>query len=140
MEGLGYAYQQHLADSARFDREPQPFERWAVNKTWPYFVRLACLCKVIPEYEWETTNSEPSGNGYRSVVLARRLVDAQIVTKAAMTYVYRCSHRSHAAVRAHIDKGRVEPGCERALGRGKRLVYDYLRQAAQTEEVLSQRT
>ena len=121
LTGLGYAYQQHLADSARFDREPIPFERWAVNKTFPYFVRLVGFCKVIPEYtieEWATASAEPSGNGYSSAVLARRLVDAQVLTKAAMTYIYRCSHGAHAAVRSHIDHGRGSPGGERALARG----------------------
>lgn len=142
LEGLGFAYQQHLADSARFDREPQPLEPWAVNKTFPDFVRLIRFCKVIPEYtidEWATSNSVPgsNGTGYSATVLARRLVDAQVLTKAAMTHVYRHSHRAHAAVRAHIDHGRVSPGGERALARGKRLVWDYLKAAAKTEEMLS---
>lgn len=139
-EGLGYGYEQHLADSARYDREPQPFERWAVAKTFPYFVRLVGFCKV--GLELGTGASWPpgaNGSGYGASVLAGRLCDAQILTKAAMTYVYRCSHGAHAAVKAHIDKGRVGPGGERALAKGKRLVYDYLRQAAETEEVLCQR-
>lgn len=112
-----------------------------MNKTFPYFVRLAGFCKVIPKWEWATSNPTPgaNGSGYSSTVLARRFVDAQILVRAAMTYVYRCSHGAHAAVKAHIDHGRVGPGGERALAKGKRLVYDYLKQAAETEEVLCQR-
>lgn len=143
LEGLGFAYQQHLADSARYDREPQPFEKWAVNKTWPYFVRLARLCAVIPEYDlsqWETKNPVPgsNGTGYSATVLARRLIDGLVLTRAALTHVYRHSHSAHAAVKAHLDDGRVYPGEERALAKGKRLVWDYLRAAAETEKVLSQ--
>lgn len=144
LEDLGFAYQQHLADSARFDREPQPFERWAVTRTWPKFVRLARLCAVIPEYDlsqWETKNPVPgaNGTGYSATVLARRLIDGLVLTRAAMTHVYRCSHSAHAAVKAYLDDGKVCPGEERALAKGKRLVYDWLRKAAETEEVLSQR-
>ena len=140
LEGLGFAYQQHLADSARMDREPQPFERWAVNKTFPYFVRLVGFCKVGLELGRETTwPPGANGNGYSATVLAGRLCDAQVLTKATMTYIYRRSHGAHAAVQAHIDHGRVGPGGERALAKGKRLVWDYLRAAAKTEEVLCQR-
>lgn len=142
LEGLGYAYQQHLADSARLDRESQPFERWAVGKTWPQFVRLARLCEVIPKYDldqWETKNPVPGvgGNGYSSVVLARRVIEGLVLTRAAMAYVYRCSHGAHRVVRAYLKDGKVCPGGERALAKGKRLVYDYLKQAAETEKVLS---
>ena len=142
LDDLGYGYQQHLANATNHHRESMPFEVWAVTRTWPKFVNLSRLCAVIPKYDldqWETANPIPgvNGNGYSSVVLARRILDGLILTRAAMTYVYRCSHRSHAAVMAHIDHGRVGPGGERALGKGKRLVYDYLRQAAETETVLS---
>jgi len=142
---LGYAYQQHLADSARYDRESIPFERWAVTRTWPKFVNLARLCAVIPKYDldqWETKNPVPgvNGNGYSSVVLARRLIDGLVLTRAAMTDVYRRSRSSHAAVKRYLEDGKVYPGEERALGKGKRLVYDWLKRAAETEEVLSQRT
>ncbi len=142
---LGYGYQQHLADATRYDRESLPFERWAVMRTWHKFVNLARLCEAIPEYtieEWATANVVPgaNGHGYSSTVLARRITEAAVLTKAAMSYVYRCSHRSHSAVKEHIDKGRVYPGNERALGKGKRLVYDYLKQAAETEKVLCQPT
>jgi hypothetical protein len=99
---------------------------------------------VIPAYDldqWETHNPVPgaNGTGYSATVLARRLIDAQILIKAAMTYVYRCSHGAHAAVKVYIGDGKVGPGCERKLAKGKRLVWDYLRAAAKTEEVLSQR-
>ncbi len=134
---LGYAYQQHLADATRYDRESIPFERWAVEKAWPTFVNLARFCAVLPEYEWPTSNDIPCGTGYSSVVLARRLLDAPILVKAAMSYVYKRSHHAHSAVKEHINKGRVSPGNERALAKGKRLVYDYLRQAARTEEALT---
>ena len=139
MEDLGYAYQQHLADATRYDRESIPFERWAVMRTWPKFVNLARFCAVIPPYtlkDWPTADLIPCGNGYSSTVLARRLMDAPILVKAALAYVYRRSHGAHKAVKEHIDRGKVYPGNERALGKGKRLVYDYLKQAAETEAVL----
>lgn len=113
-----------------------PFERWAVSRTWSKFVNLARLCAVIPPYDldqWATTNPVPTNGAYSSTVLARRIIDGLVLTRAAMKYVYRCSHGAHRAVKAHIDKGKVSPGDERALGKGKRLVYDYLRQAAETE-------
>ncbi len=138
LDDLGYAYQQHLADATRCDRESLPFERWAVMRTWPKFVNLARFCTVIPPFtikEWAT--AEPGGGGgYESSCLARSLMDAPILVKAALTYVYKRSHHAHSAVREHIDRGKVYPGNERALGKGKRLVYDYLRQAAETEEAL----
>ncbi len=142
---LGYAYQQHLADSARFDREPQPFERWAVDKTWPQFVRLARLCEVIPEYtlsQWETKNPVPgaNGTGHTATVLARRLIDALIVTRRAKTYIYSHSRAAHSAVEVYLGRGKVHPGDERALAKGKRLLWDYLRRAAETEASLSKRT
>lgn len=145
MEGLGYAYQEHLAASARADREPLPYERWAVNKTWPYFMRLARLCAVIPPYsldQWATKNPVPgvNGSGYSSTVLARRLIGGLVLTRAVLTHLYRVSRCSHAAVKRYLDNGRVEPGQERALGKGKRLVYDWLVRAAETEKALSQRT
>ena len=141
-EGLGYAYQQHLADATRLDRESLPFERWAVMRTWPKFVNLTRLCEAIPEYsidEWATASVVPgaNGHGYTATVLARRITEGAVLTKAAMTYVYRCSRGAHSAVREHIDKGRVCPGNERALGKGKRLVYDYLKHAAETEACLA---
>lgn len=142
LEGLGYAYQQHLADATRLDRESIPFERWAVMRTWPKFVNLSRLCESIPEYtigEWATASVVPgaNGHGYTATVLARRILDGSVLTKAAMTYIYRRSRGAHCAVRAHIDHGRVEPGGERALAKGKRLVYDYLKQAAETEACLT---
>ena len=134
---MAYGYQQHLADATRLDRESLPFEKWAVLRTWPRFVNLARFCTVIPECGWPMRSGEPtSSHAYGSVVLARALLDAPILVKAALTYVYKRSHRSHSAVREHIDRGKVYPGNERALGKGKRLVYDYLRQVAKTEEVL----
>lgn len=113
-------------------------------RTWPKFVNLARLCEAIPEYtieEWATANVVPgaNGHGYTATVLARRILDGSILTNAAMSYVHRVSRGAHHAVRTHIDHGRVEPGGERALAKGKRLVYDYLRQAAETERVQCQR-
>ena len=112
-------------------------------KAWPQFVRLARLCAVIPKYDldqWETKNPVPgvSGNGYRSVVLARRLIEGLVLTNAAMTHVYRCSHGAHSVVKAYLAYGKVRPGDERSLAKGKRLVWDFLKRAAETEEALSQ--
>lgn len=140
--GLGYGYQQHLADSARYDREPQPFERWAVSKTWPYFVRLARLCEIIPEYtidEWATANPVPgvNGNGYSATVLARRLIDGLVLTRSVMNYIRCRSDVAHGVVRGYLKDGRVYPGHERALAKGKRLVWDYLKHAAETEKALA---
>ena len=144
LEGLGFAYQQHLADATRLDRESLPFERWAVMRTWPKFVNLSRLCESIPPYtrdEWATANAVPgaNGSGYTASVLARRILDGLIVTRRAMNYVYCRSRGAHAAVGAHIDLGRVPPGQERALAKGKRLVYDYLKRAAETEEHLTRK-
>ena len=139
LDDLGYAYQQHLSNATRYDRESLPFEKWAVVKVWPTFVNLARFCTVIPPYtlkDWAT--AEPSGGGgYESSCLARSLMDAPILVKAALTYIYKRSRSAHGAVREHIDKGKVYPGNERALGKGKRLVYDYLKQAAETEACLT---
>lgn len=142
MEGLGYGYQQHLADATRLDRESLPFERWAVMRTWPKFVNLTRLCESIPPYtrdEWATAATMPgaNGSGYTASVLARRILDGLILTRRAMNYVYCRSRGAHAAVSAHIDHGRVTPGSERALAKGKRLVYDYLKHAAETEAELT---
>ena len=108
-------------------------------RTWPPFVNLARFCTVIPPYtikDWKTAVSLPGTSVYSSTVLARRLIDAPILVKAALTYVYKRSHHAHSAVKEHIDRGKVYPGNERALGKGKRLLYDYLKQAAETEEAL----
>lgn len=140
LTGLEYGYQQHLSDATRFDRESLPFEKWAVMRTWPKFVNLSRFCEAIPEYtreEWATAHAVPGGQGYSASVLARRILGGQVLTRAAMKYVYRCSRCAHRVVREHIDKGRVEPGGERALAKGKRLVWDYLKHAAETEAALT---
>ena len=136
-------YRQHVADSIRRDRECLPFEQWAVSRTWRDFCNLARLCRTIPQYtldQWETYNPVPGADGssYSSTVLARRLIDGLVLTRAALTHLYRVSRRSHAAVKAYLDDGRIQPGQERALGQGRRLIYDWLIRAAETEKVLSQ--
>lgn len=113
-----------------------------MGKTWPFFVRLARLSQVIPQYsldQWATENPVPgaNGSGYSSTVLARRLIGGLILTRAVLTHLYRVSRCSHAAVKAYLDDGKVQSGQERAMGKGKRLVYDWLVRAAETEKVLS---
>ncbi len=119
-----------------------PFDQWATAKVWPPFVNLARFCERIPEFcrgEWATVDQAPGRNGYSSSVLARRLIEAPILVKAALVYVYKRSHGAHAAVRAHIGRGKVEPVHRTPLAKGKRLVFDYLKHAAETEEALSRR-
>lgn len=135
---LGYGYDQHVADSLKADRECLAFPTWAVYRTWPRFVGLARVCRMLPPFvwsEWETRNPVPgaNGNGYHSVVLARRLVDGLVLVNALLVDLKHSSRKAHAAVRAYLDDGRVRPEQRPALTQGKRLVYEWLRRAAERD-------
>lgn len=93
---------------------------------------------MIPEYDlsqWATTNPVPgaNGNGYRSAMLARRLIDGLVLVDALLTDLKRSSRKAHAAVRAYLDDGRVRVEQRPALTQGKRLVYEWLRRAAERD-------
>jgi hypothetical protein len=141
---LWHGYQQYIADSTRLNREALPFKAWAISRTWEKFVNLARLAAVIPAYtlnDWETHNPVPGANGGKptSTVLARRLLDALVLVTGIMAHLYRVSRRSHAATKAYLRDGKIQPGQERALGEARTLVFEWLIQAAAKDgAILSQ--
>lgn len=124
------AYHQYLADSARLDREPQVYARWAVERTWRDFVRLAVLVLALPPFalsDWETKNPVPAtGNGFRSVDLARRLISGLVLVRALLQDMKRSERSAYRAVKYHLDEGRCPVGTEHDLADGKRFIWEWL--------------
>ena len=134
-ELLWERYRQYLADCGRMDRPAQAFTRWAVEVTWRDFERLARLVLALPPFalnDWETHSPIGAGHGggYRSTVLARRLIGALLLVRQALLGLQQW-RRAYAAVKCHLERGKVAPGQERALGLGKRWLYEWLVRAAQ---------
>lgn len=130
-EGLFHRYTQHVADSARHEREPQPFDRWATEATFVDFVRIARLTRALPPFalsDWETENPVPgsSGKSFRSRDLARRLISALVLVSATLAALCKHNRRASYAVKRYLDKGKVENGYERPLAYGKRWIYGRL--------------
>ena len=128
LDDLGYAYDEHLAMSVRRHREPLPFPRWAVQRTWQTFLALVHYCNRIGDFtrdDWATIPGVPQ-QGFSATMLARNAINAPIVRGKVLQHVRKRSRASHCAVEAHIANGRVEKGQERALARGKRIIYRYL--------------
>ena len=134
-ELLWERYRQHVADSARADREPAVFERWAVEATWTDFVRLARLVLALPPYaldDWETANPIPSvsRNAPCSTVLARRLINALVMVQQLLKNMKEKDRPVASAVKRYIRDGHRSPT---RLAVGKRYAYDWLVAAATTE-------
>ena len=142
LAGLGYAYDEHLAMSVRRHREPQPFRQWATQRTWGMFLALARYCDRIGDFtrdDWATVEipwAAPQ-QAFTATVLARAVLNAPIVCGKTLAHVKRRSRASHCAVEAHIANGKVERGQERALARGKRIIYQYLCWAAERDGALT---
>jgi len=114
------------------------FEPWAVQKTWPYFVRLACLVEALPKFcldDWETENPVPAarGNSFKSRVLARRLISALVLVQTLLGDMKRENRRAWKAARSHLDRAHSQD--DEGLAHAKRYVYDWLRQRAQIDGV-----
>ncbi len=136
LDDLGYGYDEHLAMSVRRHREPLPFPRWAVQRTWQMFVALARYCDRIGDFtrdDWATVPWAVPQQSYSTSILARTVINAPIVRGKTLAHVKRRSQASYRAVEAHITDGRVEPGQERALARGKRIIYQYLHWTAERD-------
>ena len=133
---LEECYRQHVADSARFDREPMDRQRYYVERTWRDFVRLAQLVEALPSFalkDWATANPVPGGSGgqFASRSLARRLIGAFVLVDALMKELRRQSRRRHGAVRHYLDNGKVRPGQELLLAQAKRWIFDWLSKTSQ---------
>lgn len=134
-ELLWERYRQHCADSARADREPAVFERWAVEATWIDFVRLARLVLALPPFaldDWETANPIPmvSRNAPRSTVLARRLIDALVMIQQLLRNMKEKDRPVASAVKRYIRDGHRSPT---RIAAGKRYAYDWLVAAAKVD-------
>lgn len=130
-------YEQHLADSARWSRMPELFDRWATEATWRDFVILARLVDRLPPFtiaDWRTENPVPGGHGgvFRSRILARRLISALVLVAAALDDLRR-HRKAYKAVQLYLASGRVIGGFEFALADGKRLLFEWFCSQAQQE-------
>ena len=134
LELLHQRYMQHASDSARLEREPLPFDRWAVERTWTEFVTLARVVINLPPYDvkdWETNEPIPGSAGaYGSRNLARHLISALVLVNAILDGMDR---RMRAAVRRYLLHNRMSP----RLPDAKRFVYDWLVKTARYEEAVT---
>ena len=141
LDFLDVAYMEHCAMAARRNRAALPFEEWARERTWEDFARIVRVAQRVPKFalsDWATENpiAMVGGRAYRSRVLARRIIDAVVMSQTVMKALQRHSRKAYRAAQTYFEDGRVAPDQRPSLTRAKRFVFDWLRSAA-TEEAHS---
>lgn len=133
-DGLRDRYDEHLATCRRKERPSQPFESWAVNRTWDDFCTVARFALMLREFDrsdWATTTTVPggSGGGYGSRSLARHALDGLLLVEAVMGGMER---RMRANVKRYLLHG--SHGRNGELAEARRFVYDWLVKVAEGVE------
>ncbi len=121
--------------SAYREREPAPYDQWAREATWLDFVRLARLVLALPPFafkDWATANPVASvnGSGYRSVVLARRLINALVMVNQLLVSMKGWNGEVAVVTKRYLLHGRRSS----LLSEARVYVYEWLLAAAELDK------